>query len=105
MIKKSSFARTKWSASQLQGYIREESANTINVIFLPHALKRMRERKINMVCALETLRKGRINLPPEIDSNTGDIKCRMEYFVAGADVKIVVAIGDDNPNLIIVTVI
>jgi len=58
-----------------------------------------------MDLALATLRKGKINLQPEPDSNTGDLKCRMEYFCAGEDIKIVVAISDDNPDLVVVTAI
>lgn len=105
MSKKSASPRTKWSLSQLEAYIRQESVDSDHVVFLAHTLKRMRERRITREWALVTLRKGSIRLRPELDSHTGDIKCRMEYYVAGVNIKLVVAISDDDPNLIIVTAI
>lgn len=65
----------------------------------------MRQRKITKDWVFETLRKGRIKIKPELDSNTGDLKCRMEHYVAGTDIKVVVAISDDDPNLVLVTAI
>lgn len=97
--------RTKWRTLQLQNYIRVEALTTANVVFSIHALTRMKERKISMAMALETLRSGRIIIEPEMDQDTGDKKCRMELFVAGHDVKVVVAISDDDPGLIVVTAI
>ena len=105
MTKKSEVQRTKWSTPQLETHIRQEALHTERVIFLPHVQQRMRERRITKDMALETLKKGRIRIRPEMDYNTGDLKCRMEHYVAGADVKIVVAISDDDPNLIVVTAI
>ena len=52
----------------------------------------MIKRGISMQMALETLRKGQIVRPPQIDKKTGDTKCRLEYFCAGMNVKIVVAV-------------
>jgi hypothetical protein len=105
MSKKSEVARTKWSVQQLEKHIKKEALDSSKVIFTDHALVQMKKRKITMGCALEALRKGRINLTPELDSNTGDLKCRMEHFVAGSNVRIVVAISDDDPDLIVVTAI
>lgn len=105
MATQKNVVRTKWSKPQLQKYIREESEISDNVIFLDHVLKRMKERHITKSMALDTLRKGLIKLTPEFDSHTLDIKCRMEYYVAGKDVKMVVAVSDDNPNLVLVTAI
>jgi hypothetical protein len=105
MAKKSETKRTKWSTPQLQAYIKKESLDSSKVIFTEHAMVQMRKRKINMSCALEALRKGKINITPEMDFNSGDLKCRMEHYVAGCAVRVVVAISDDVPEVIVVTAI
>ncbi|MFZ6681921.1 DUF4258 domain-containing protein [Undibacterium sp. Tian12W] len=105
MATKKTIPRTKWSKEQLEKYIRKESLVTPNVIFTEHVLVQMKKRKILQAWVFETLRKGRIKLHPEFDSFKGDVKCRMEYFVAGTDVRVVVAISDDDPNLVLVTAI
>ncbi len=97
--------KTKWSAPQLEKHIRSESQNSGNVIFSTHARQRMKVRKITDAYAIQTLRKGQIKLKPELDKFTGDIKCRMEYFIGGIDVKIVVAVSDEDPELIVITAI
>lgn len=93
------------SKQQLQKHIREESKNTANVAFTKHAQLRMKERHITSPMIFETLRKGKINLMPEINYSKGNIECRMEYFVAGKDVKVVVAVCDENPLLMLITAI
>lgn len=97
--------RTKLSTPQLEEYIRTASLDTQRVVFLRHVDQQMRKRNITKDMALETLRKGKIKLRPELDTNTGDLKCRMEHFVAGHNTKMVVAISDEDPRLILVTAI
>lgn len=105
MANQKKIPRTKWSKEQLQKYIRKESLISTNVVFTDHIIIQMRKRKIVQAWVFEVLQKGMIKLTPEFDSNTGDLKCRMEYFVAGSDIKIVVAISDDNPGLVLITAI
>lgn len=105
MAAKPPVPRTRWSIPQLEKYIRATSSDTTKILFLPHVNAQMRKRKITMDMALETLRRGKINLQPEIDNNTGDLKCRMEFYVAGKNVKLVIAISDTDPNLVLVTAI
>lgn len=105
MTKKPPIPRTKWSTPQLQAHIRKESLQTEKVIFLTHVTVQMNKRKITKDMVFEALRRGCIRLSPELDTFTGDIKCRMEHYVAGHNVKIVVAISDENPNLFLVTAI
>lgn len=105
MASKSSLPKVKWSIAQLQAHIRKESCETHKVIFLKHIEVQMKKRNITIGHVFETLRKGKISLRPELDCSTGDLKCRMEYYVAGKDIKVVVAISDDNPNLVLITAI
>lgn len=105
MIKKTQTKRTDWSVSQLEKYIRTESLVTGRVVFLDHARQQMKKRAITMNMVLETLRRGKINITPELEYSSGDLKCRMEYFVAGHNTKVVVAISNDNPNIVLVTAI
>jgi hypothetical protein len=99
----SKHSKLKWSTQQLQAYIRSESIQSVNVVFTIHALKRMKERKITNSMAFETLRNGKINLRPEINYAKGNVECRMEYFVAGKEIKMVVALDDDDPYLLLIT--
>ena len=48
---------------------------------------------------------GRIHLPPEPDIRFAGLKCRMERFVSGMNVAVVVAVEYPEPSLIVVTVI
>ena len=65
----------------------------------------MRARHVNQAMVMEVLRKGRINLQPEPDIRFSGLKCRMEYFVAGMNVAVVVAVEYPAPDLGVVTVI
>jgi hypothetical protein len=103
MKKKSETKRTKWSTPQLQTHIRKESQTSINVVFTDHVKKRMKLRKITMSMVIATLQNGSIKRTPEPNLNKGTLECRMEYFVAGFDVGVVVAISDDDPSLVLVT--
>lgn len=103
MTKKAPTPRTKLSISQLQALIRKEAIDSINISFTPHVRVRMRERNITDACVLAVLRKGVIRRRPEPNAAKGSLECRMENFVAGQDVGIVVAISDEYPDLLVVT--
>lgn len=103
MKKKSEPQKTKWSIPQLEKHIRSVAKDTHRIVFTEHALKRMRQRKITNDVVLSTLRAGRIKRQPEPNVMKGSLECRMDHFVAGQDIGIIVAISDDDPNLVIVT--
>jgi hypothetical protein len=103
MKKKSEINRTKWSAPQLQAHIRKESKASINVVFSGHAKSQMRKRSITTDMVMATLQKGSIKRTPEPNIMKGSLECRMEYFVAGFDIGVVVGIYDESPSLILVT--
>jgi len=88
----------------LQSHIRNESKDTSKIIYTGHALTQMKKRHITSGMVIETLRNGKIHLRPEVDHG-GDLKCRMEYLVTGINIKVVVALSDDNPNLVLITAI
>ena len=44
----------------------------------------------------EVLQKGLIKREPEIDMVTGHLKCRMERFVAGRELTIVIAVENGS---------
>lgn len=73
------------------------------MIFTHHALKRMRERYITQEMTLNVLRKGVIRRTPEPNLVKGTLECRMDYFIAGRSMGVVVAIDDSQPDLIVIT--
>lgn len=65
----------------------------------------MRERHINDPMVLEVLRSGSLALPPEPDIRHPGLICRMQRFVAGVQVAVVVYVEYPATDLVIVTVI
>jgi Domain of unknown function (DUF4258) len=93
----------KLSNSQLQTLIRTVSRDSSRVAFTDHALLRMKKRQITRDMALEVLRKGLLIREPEPNLAKGNIECRMEKFMTGRDIGIVVALSDDDPDLLVIT--
>lgn len=93
----------KLSKSQLQSHIRTVSRDSSRVAFTNHVLLRMKERRITRDLALEVLRKGLLIREPEPNLARGSIECRMEKFMTGRDIGIVVALRDDDPDLLVIT--
>jgi hypothetical protein len=54
---------------------------------------------------LEVLRLGVLPLPPEPDMKHPGVLCRMQRFVAGMQVAVVVYVEYPSPDLAVVTVI
>ena len=94
---------SKLSKSQLQAYIRSVAANSARLAFTDHALKQMKRRHITRDMAVEVVQRGKLNRTPEPNRAKGNIECRMEYFLTGRDVGVIVAVSDEEPDLIIVT--
>lgn len=94
---------TEQSVPQLEDHIRKAAQNSIQIEFSHHARQQMRKRKITLPCALEALRRGRIRRTPEPNNTYGTLECRMEYYSAGFDIGVVVALSDDDPAVIVVT--
>lgn len=64
----------------------------------------MLERRVSDFEVIECLRQGVIQRPPLIDRKTGDLKCRMESFGSSRNLSVVVALCDEDPDLLVVTV-
>ena len=73
--------------------------------FTAHAQTRMEQRAITVPMVLECLRRGVIRRPPERSIKTGWYECRLERYIAGKNVAVVAAVDEEDPTVIIVTVI
>lgn len=93
------------SNHQLERHIRQSSAESSSVAFVNHALDQMRACHVNQAMVMEVLRMGRMHRPPEPDISFSGLKCRMEHFVSGMNVAVVVAVEYPEPSLTVVTVI
>lgn len=94
---------TLQSTSQIEAHIRSAAQESINIQISKHAKKRMRERKLTLPCIFEVLKKGRIRQTPEPNADYGTLECRMESYIAGHNIAVVVAVSDDDPTMIVVT--
>ncbi len=90
---------------QLERHIRQSSKESSNVAFVKHAWDQMRARNVNQAMVMEVLRTGCMHRPPEPDIRFTGLKCRMEHFVSGINVAVVVAVEWPDPGLTVVTVI
>lgn len=92
------------SVAQLQKHIRTISADTSTVFVTTHARARMKLRRVGIAEVFECLRKGVIHRTPEPNAAKGSLECRMERYIGGRDCAVVVALDDDEPGVIVVTV-
>lgn len=65
----------------------------------------MKLRKINAPMVYEVLEMGSMSMPAEPDIRHLGLKCRMQRFVAGIQVAVVVSVQYPEPHLIVITVI
>lgn len=93
------------SNHQLEQHIRQSAAESSNVAFGKHAWSQMRARHVNRTMVMDVLRMGRMYSQPEPDIRFSGLKCRMEHFVSGINVAVVVAVEYPEPGLAVVTVI
>ena len=87
----------------LERHIRGLAKNSSNVIVTKHAALRMVQRGIPSSVVHQVLRNGRSNQVPVCNIEKDNLECLMEHFCAGSTIGIVVAICDENPNLVVVT--
>jgi len=97
-------AAAKLTRTQLQKRIRDASKETVNVVFTGHAAQRMKQRAISRACVIECLRRGRLLRQPEPNFGKGSLECRMEHYCAGRNIGAVVALCDEDPSMVVVTV-
>lgn len=95
---------TGLSKKQIERVIRDRAVNTANVLMTDHARKRMKERRITLAMVFEVLRKGNLPREPELNLRLGTLECRMERYVEGRDIAVIVAFDTDATGLPVVTV-
>ena len=91
--------------SQLQGLIRSIAADSARVYFTNHARARMRLRHVTQEIVIEVLQHGKLAGIPEPNAVRGSLECWMERYCTGRQIRVVAAISDENPDLVVVTVI
>ncbi len=94
----------KKSTQQLTRHIQEVAKDTSRVVITRHAGARMRLRRISTSQVYQCLQKGAIRMQPEPNAAKGSLECRMERYVAGCECQVVVALCDEEPGLLVVTV-
>lgn len=95
---------TKFSKKQIERLIRDRAANTANVLMTDHARKRMKERRITLAMVYEVLRKGNLSREPELNLRHGTLECRMERYMEGRDIAVIVGLDVGAEGLPIITV-
>jgi hypothetical protein len=98
-----SFPPSRLSKAQLQARIRTVAMDSARVFFTDHAIARMKKRHLTRDIVLAVLRSGRVVRPPEFNVAKGNIECRMERHLVGHDIAVVVAVSDDDPDLLVIT--
>ena len=92
------------SDAQVAKNIRTIAKESSCVFFTQHVKVRMNERKVTAPEVLDCIRNGTIRREPEPSRDGQSLECRMERYVAGRNLAVVVAICDENPDIILVTV-
>ncbi len=97
-------ALQKKSLAQLARHIREVARDSGAVFFTQHVSVQMRKRKVSSSEVLECLRMGSLRRVPEPNPGKGSLECRMERYVAGRELAVIVALCEEDPDLVVVTV-
>jgi hypothetical protein len=92
------------SETQLARHIRSLAKESLRVLFTKHMKARMKQRKVGSPEVFECIRNGTLRRPPEASSDGCNLECRMERYVAGRNLAVLVALSDENPDIILVTV-
>lgn len=92
------------SNAQLSKHIRMLAANTNSVFITSHAKVRMNQRKVTLQEVYECLQLGQIVRAPEENQEKGSLECLMERYVSGRQLGVIVALCDEDPDAIVVTV-
>ncbi len=94
----------KKSLVQLARHIRAVARDSAAVLFTQHVSVQMRKRKVSSAEVLECLRLGSLRRVPEPNLGKGSLECRMERYVVGRELAVIVALCEEDPDLVVVTV-
>lgn len=92
------------SDSLIAKHIRTIAKDSSCVFFTKHVKVRMNQRKITTAEVLDCIRNGTISRALEQSQDGQSLECRMERHVAGRNVAVVVALCDEDPDIVLVTV-
>lgn len=92
------------SKDQLAKIIRRVAKNTISVVITDHAKTRMRQRKVTSQEVYECLQLGQIVREPEGNEDKGSLECLMERYVCGRQLGVIVALCDEDPDVVVDTI-
>ena len=92
------------SEAQIAKHIRTVAKDSLRVLFTKHVKARMKERKVGSPEVLDCIRNGTIRRAPEASQDGQSLECRMERYVAGRNLGVLVALCDEDPDIILVTV-
>lgn len=92
------------SDSQIAKRIRAIAKDSSRVFFTKHVKVRMKQRKVTAPEVLDCIRNGTISRAPETSRDGHSLECRMERYVAGRNLGVVVALCDEDPDIVLVTV-
>lgn len=95
---------SRMSCSQLAKHIRTTAKDSFKVLFTSHIKARMKQRKVGSPEVFECIRNGTMRRVPETSTDGYSLECRMERFVAGRNLGVLVSLCDDDPDIILVTV-
>ncbi|MFZ3041109.1 MAG: DUF4258 domain-containing protein [Thiobacillus sp.] len=95
---------TRLSKKQIERVIRDRAINTANVLLTDHARKRMKQRHITLAMVYDVLRRGNLHREPELNLRYGTLECRMERYLEGRDIAVIVGFETDTTGLPVVTV-
>lgn len=91
------------STLQLQRLIRTTAKDSGLVVVTEHAAGQMRKRRITRLEVDFCLKSGCLHRQPEPNLAKGSLECRMEAYVSGRNLAVIVALTDEDPSLVVVT--
>lgn len=90
---------------QISAQIRKVAKDSSAVIIVDHASGRMLARRVGINEVYEVLRHGTLVRPWWINKKYDSFECRMEHYVGGRELAVGVSLNDDDPAIVVVTVI
>jgi len=92
--------------SEAHQVIRERAARSELTVLAPHAILQMRELGIDFMDVHRCLCRGKAARGPYVplDSETGDSRYDVEAIVNGEWLRVVVALPDASPDMVVITV-
>jgi hypothetical protein len=87
----------------LKRKIAEIAADSSRVVLLPHARRRMRERRVLLTQVVHCLRHGNIVEPAHLDMK-GCWKCTLECLVSGDRVRVAAAVDKNERGELVIVI-